>query len=123
MALHHLPDSGKRHLFADIFKYLTPGGVFINADQVAGESAAIEQRSLQIWSKRARELKVGERDLNAAVEQMKHDLPATVGQQLAWMRESGFTDVTCAYRNLIFAVLSGTKPVNSPEARAGSTTS
>jgi len=31
LALHHLPDSGKRHLFADIFKYLTPGGVFINA--------------------------------------------------------------------------------------------
>jgi len=26
LAIHHLPDSGKRHLFADIFKYLTPGG-------------------------------------------------------------------------------------------------
>jgi tRNA (cmo5U34)-methyltransferase len=122
-ALHHLPDSGKRHLFADIFKYLTSGGVFINADQVAGESAAIDQRSRQMWLKRARELKISERDLNAAVEQMKHDLPATVGQQLAWMRESGFTDVTCAYRNLIFAVLSGTKPVNAPDARSGSTTS
>ena len=123
LALHHLPDSGKRHLFADIFKYLTPGGVFINADQVGGETAAIEQRSRQMWLKRARELKVGERDLNAAVERMKHDLPATVGQQLAWMRESGFTEVTCAYRNLIFAVLSGTKPVNALEARSGSTTS
>jgi tRNA (cmo5U34)-methyltransferase len=41
LAIHHLPDSGKRHLFADIFKYLTPGGVFINADQVAGEGAAV----------------------------------------------------------------------------------
>src|SRR6266851_1130979 len=48
---------------------------------------AIDQRSRQMWIKRARELKVGERDLNAAVERMKHDLPATVGQQLAWMRE------------------------------------
>src|SRR5260370_32167566 len=38
LALHHLPDSGKRHLFADIFKYLTSGGVFINADQVGGET-------------------------------------------------------------------------------------
>jgi tRNA (cmo5U34)-methyltransferase len=118
LALYHLPDIGKRHLFGDIFKYLTPGGVFINADQVAGESAAIEKRSREMWTKRARELKISERDLNAAVERMKHDLPATVGQQLAWMRESGFTDVTCAYRNLIFAVISGTKPINS-----GSTTS
>jgi tRNA (cmo5U34)-methyltransferase len=93
LALHHLPDSGKRHLFADIFKYLTSGGVFINADQVGSETAAIDQRSRQIWLKRARELKVAKRDLNAAVERMKHDLPATVGQQLAWMRESGFPEV------------------------------
>jgi tRNA (cmo5U34)-methyltransferase len=123
LALYHLPDIGKRHLFGDIFKYLTRGGVFINADQVEGESAAIEQRSREMWTKRARELKISERDLNAAVERMKHDLPATVGQQLAWMRESGFTDVTCAYRNLIFAVISGTKPVNAPEGWVGSTTS
>src|SRR5229473_940396 len=122
LAIHHLPDSSKRHLFADIFKYLTSGGVLINADQVAGETAAIDQRSRQMWIRRARELKVGERDLNAALERMKQDLPATVGQQLAWMRESGFTEVCCAYRNLIFAVVSGTKPVNALEARFGATT-
>ena len=123
LAIHHLPDSGKRHLFVDIFKYLTSGGVFINADQVAGETVAIDQRSRQMWIKRARELNVGERDLNAALERMKQDLPATVGQQLAWMREAGFNNVACDYRNLIFAVLSGTKPVNALEARSGSTTS
>jgi tRNA (cmo5U34)-methyltransferase len=123
LAIHHLPDSGKRHLFSDIFKYLTPGGVFINADQVAGETAAIDQRSRQLWIKHVRELKVTEQDLNAALERMKQDLPATVGQQLAWMRGSGFIEVSCAYRNLIFAVLSGTKPVNAPQARPGATIS
>jgi tRNA (cmo5U34)-methyltransferase len=123
LAIHHLPDAGKRHLFSDIFKYLTPGGVFINADQVAGETAAIDQRSRQLWIKRARELKVSERDLNAEIERMKQDMPATVGQQLGWMRESGFIEVACAYRNLIFAVLSGTKPVSGPEARPGAVTS
>ncbi len=120
LAIHHLPDSGKRHLFGDIYKYLTPGGVFINADQVAGETAAIDQRARQMWINRARELKIGVRDLDAALERMKQDLPATVGQQLAWMRESGFIEVACAYRNLIFAVLSGTKPANPPDARPGS---
>ncbi len=123
LAIHHLPDTGKRHLFSDIFKYLTPGGVFINADQIAGESAAIDQRSRQGWIKRARELKVSERDLEAALERMKLDLPATVGQHLAWMRESGFVEVACVYRNLIFAVLSGLKPVNAPETRPGAITS
>jgi tRNA (cmo5U34)-methyltransferase len=114
LAIHHLPDSGKRHLFADIFKYLTPGGVFINADQVAGEGAAIEERSHRIWMERARELRITERDLSAALERMRQDLPATVGQQLAWLRETGFIEVSCSYRNLIFAVLSGSKPSVQP---------
>src|SRR5260370_39229682 len=58
LAIHHLPDSGKRHLFADIFNYLTPGGAVINADQVAGEGAAIDDRARQMWIKRARELQL-----------------------------------------------------------------
>jgi tRNA (cmo5U34)-methyltransferase len=116
LAIYHLPDSGKRHLFADVFKYLTPAGVFINADQVAGETEAIDLRARQRWIERAREQKVAEKDLNVAIERMKQDLPATVGQQLAWMREAGFIEVSCAYRNLIFAVLSGTKPAGRPES-------
>jgi tRNA (cmo5U34)-methyltransferase len=110
LAIHHLPDSGKRHLFGDVFKYLTPGGAFINADQVAGDTAASDRHAREQWMKRAQELKVTQRDLEAALERMKQDLPATVGQQLSWMREAGFIDVTCSYRNLIFAVLSGVKP-------------
>jgi len=110
LAIHHLPDDGKRHLFGDIFKYLTPDGVFVNADQVAGETATIDERARHLWMERARELKVGDRDLAAAIERMKQDLPATVGRQMSWMREAGFIEVSCAYRNLIFAVFSGVKP-------------
>jgi len=114
LSIYHLPDSGKRHLFGDIFKYLTPGGVFINADQVAGETASIDERSRAMWMERAREMKASDRDLEAALARMEQDLPATVGQQLAWLREAGFVEVACAYRNLIFAVISGMKPRNAP---------
>src|SRR5713226_9424582 len=86
LAIHHLPDSGKRHLFGDVFKYLTPGGAFINADQVAGDTAANDRHAREMWMARAREQKIAERDLEAALERMKQDLPATVGQQLVWMR-------------------------------------
>jgi tRNA (cmo5U34)-methyltransferase len=109
LAVSHLPDSGKRHLFADVFKYLTPGGAFIIADQVLGETAAIDQRSREMWIRRIRERKVAERDIDSELKRMKQELPATVGQQLAWMRDAGFTEVACSYRNLIFAVMSGTK--------------
>ena len=86
------------------------------------ETPAIDRRSRQAWIERARELKVSDRELDATIERMKRDLPATVGQQLAWMRESGFTEVACTYRNLIFAVLSGTKPVNPAVPRPSPTT-
>jgi tRNA (cmo5U34)-methyltransferase len=122
LAIYHLPDSGKRHLFADIFKYLARGGIFINADQVAGETQSLNQRLRQIWMKHVRESKIAERDLQSAIERMDRDLPATVGQQLAWMRETGFIEVTCTYRNLIFAVLSGKKPLNAPASAGLETT-
>ena len=110
LAIHHLPDIGKRRLFADVFQYLNPGGVFINADQVAGETDSIERRTREAWINRVREMKVSQRDLQAALNRMKHDLPSTLDQQLGWMREAGFVEVHCAYRNMIFAVFSGRKP-------------
>ena len=94
-----------------------PAGVFIDIDQVAGETAAIDQRSRRMWVKRALELKVSERELEAAIARIKQDFPATVGQYLGWMREAGFFEVSCTYRNLIFAVLSGTKPANTSARR------
>ncbi len=116
LAIYHLPDGGKRHLFADIFKYLSPGGVFINADEVAGETVAIDRQARARWVQRVREAKASERSLDAELERMKRDLPATVGQQLAWVREAGFVEVSCSYRNLIYAVLSGSKPATVPHA-------
>jgi len=52
----------------------------------------------RLWIKSARELKIAERDLAAGLERMKQDLPAPVGQQLVWMRDSGFVEVACTYR-------------------------
>ena len=38
LAIHHLDDAGKRALFARVRGALAAGGVFVNAEQVAGES-------------------------------------------------------------------------------------
>jgi len=43
----------------------------------------------------------------AARHRMAHDLPATVGTQLDWLSQTGFTDVDCFYKNLFFAVFAG----------------
>jgi tRNA (cmo5U34)-methyltransferase len=96
-------------IFAQAHAALTANGVFINADQVRGETAAIDRRCHDRWIARVRELGAPERDLMMALEQMKFDHTSTADEQLGWLREAGFREVGLAYRNLIFAVYCGTK--------------
>jgi tRNA (cmo5U34)-methyltransferase len=107
LSIHHLADDDKRALLGRVHEALKPGGVFVNADQVRGETDAMERRSHARWLERVRELGVSDRDLAQARERMKFDRPATVSAQLEWLREAGFREVACSYRNLIFAVYSG----------------
>ncbi len=109
LSIHHLADGDKRALFRRVHEALKPGGVFVNADQVRGETEAMEKRSHAKWLERVRELGVSDRDLGQARERMKFDRTATVSAQLEWLREAGFREVACSYRNLIFAVYSGEK--------------
>jgi tRNA (cmo5U34)-methyltransferase len=108
LSLHHLGDEAKRMIFAQAHAALTPGGVFINADQVRGETSEIDRRCHDRWIARVRELGAPERELMMALEQMKFDHTCTTDEQLGWLREAGFREVGLAYRNLIFAVYCGT---------------
>jgi tRNA (cmo5U34)-methyltransferase len=110
LAIHHLLDDDKRALYARIFGALRPAGVFINADQVMGPSAALERSYHEAWLRQVRALGVGETDLAAALERMKEDRMAPLEPQLAWLRQAGFSDVDCWYKHYRFAVFSGTKP-------------
>jgi tRNA (cmo5U34)-methyltransferase len=109
LSIHHLADDGKRRLFGKIYNALDSGGVFVNADQVRGETETIERRAHEVWLARVRELGLDESSLRAALERMKLDRTATLDDQLGWLRERGFREVTCGYKNLIFAVYSGIK--------------
>ena len=105
LAIHHLDDPGKRDLFARVRAALAPGGVFVNAEQVAGESASLDALFAERHERAARALGATEAEWAAAVQRMSHDLCATVGDQLAWLRSAGFTDAGCLWRDGRFAVL------------------
>jgi tRNA (cmo5U34)-methyltransferase len=109
LSIHHLADDKKRMIFSQACAALNSGGVFINADQVRGETADIDRRNHDRWLQRVRELGLPQRELAMALERMRFDHTATAEEQLAWLRETGFREVGLAYRNLIFAVYSGTK--------------
>ena len=84
---------------------LAPGGVFVNAEQVAGESASLDAFYVERHERAARALGATEAEWAAAAQRMSHDLCATVEDQLAWLRAAGFADAGCLWRDGRFAVL------------------
>ncbi len=109
LSIHHLSDGQKRSLFDRIHGALNDGGVFINAEQFRGATPERDRFHHERWITRVRELGVDDRDLAAALDRMKFDRAATLDDQLEWLREAGFRDIDCAYKNLIFAVYCGIK--------------
>jgi tRNA (cmo5U34)-methyltransferase len=109
LSIHHLSDEEKRQLFRRIGTALVPGGIFVNADQVLGITPAIEAVYRGTWLRQVRDAGVSDHDLQEAQKRMALDQMASLDDQLSWMREAGFGDVTCWYKNYSFTVFSGRK--------------
>jgi tRNA (cmo5U34)-methyltransferase len=105
LAIHHLADADKADLFTRARKALAPGGVFVNAEQVAGESAELEAYNLRRHELAARALGSDDAEWDAAVERMRHDRKVTVDWHLERFREAGFADAACLFKDHSFAVL------------------
>jgi len=107
LSIHHLTELQKIQLFKNIYNHLSPDGIFINADQVQGETAQIDQRYREIWIKQVQENGVTATELEAAFERMKEDKMSTLKSQLQWLQEADFIEVNCWYKNYSFAVFGG----------------
>lgn len=109
LSIHHLTDNEKEELFRKIYASLKPNGLFINADQVLGESNNIEQTYRNVWLKQVKENGVSESSLASALERMKEDKMSTLIDQLIWLKKANFKEVDCWYKNYSFVVYSGRK--------------
>jgi tRNA (cmo5U34)-methyltransferase len=107
LAIHHLDDPDKADLFRRIRGVLAEGGVFVNAEQVAGPTPVLDRRYDEVWAASAVALGASAQELAAARERMAFDRPAPVEAQCGWLREAGFTDVDCYYKSWRFAVFGG----------------
>lgn len=105
LAVHHLDDAGKRDLFARVHDALAPGGVFVDAEQVAGPTGLFDDAYHRWHERRAKELGTTDEEWLGAVERMRHDRTASVEHQLTWLREAGFADVDCVWKDHRLAVL------------------
>jgi len=107
LAIHHLEQDAKKALFARIHNALSPGGLFVNAEQVLGPTPALEERYALRWLADVRAAGVPEDEIEKARQRMSFDRCASVEDQLAWLREAGFRDVDCSFKSWRFAVLNG----------------
>ncbi|WP_233558917.1 class I SAM-dependent methyltransferase [Micromonospora radicis] len=110
LAIHHLDDAGKRDLYRRVAAALGPGGVFVNAEQVAGPTPELDRRYHQVWLAQVAALGSDAAEIAAAEQRMTYDRPAPVDEQCRWLTEAGLVDVDCFFKSWRFAVFGGHAP-------------
>jgi tRNA (cmo5U34)-methyltransferase len=105
LAIHHLTDGEKQTLFRHIRGVLRPGGVFVNAEQVAGPTPFFTDVYAAWHESRARAGGSDDEEWAGAVERMAFDRCASVEDQLRWLRGAGFEHADCLFKEHRFAVI------------------
>jgi tRNA (cmo5U34)-methyltransferase len=109
LSIHHLDDADKRTVFSRAYRSLRPRGVFVNADQVAGPTPELDERYKALWLEQVRAAGATEQQIADSLYRKQEDRCAPVAEQLGWLREAGFADADCWYKDNCFAVFAGTK--------------
>jgi len=110
LSIHHLEDDRKRALLDPIYTALRPGGLFINADHIAGPTSELEEIYQLRWLSDVLAEGATEQQIADSLFRQQEDRRTPVATQLAWLREAGFINVDCWYKHSSFAVMSGTRP-------------
>ena len=118
-AIHHSEDDRKRTLYEDIFYLLNPGGVFVNVEHVASATLLGETLFEDAYAenltrhRRARGEEIEQADVREEIRNRPDkaaNLLAPVEIQLKWLREMGYRDVDCYWKQYELAVLAGFRP-------------
>jgi tRNA (cmo5U34)-methyltransferase len=110
LSIHHLEDDRKEALMDRAFAALKPGGVFINADHIAGPTPELEAIYQDRWLSQVREQGATDQQIAESLYRQQEDRRSPVELQLTWLRDAGFQHVDCHYKDGSFAVLTGSKP-------------
>lgn len=103
LAIHHLQHDEKRDLFRRIRDVLTPGGLFVNVEQILAPTPALEALYDHEHEQHVQDAGTPPHEWAAGRERMKYDVCAELGAQLGWLREAGFATVDCLAKDWRFA--------------------
>jgi tRNA (cmo5U34)-methyltransferase len=130
IAIHNVRYPDRIHgTYREVFPFVAPGGCFLNLDRVEGEGllARNAERHAQVMARRQEVFEeTGQRRSFAEVEpdvyvrrgrtqahgeprepdeRMAAHEPATLANQLRWLKEAGFAEVECFWRDRQQAVI------------------
>ena len=87
LSIHHLTDEEKQDLFRRVFRLVRDGGVFLNLDQIRGESPEMEDLYRTRWLEYVRRQGATEQQISESLERRRtYDHDALLGEQLEWLR-------------------------------------
>lgn len=117
LAIHHLNETEKNHLFKYIYTKLNLGGLFINYDPVLSLSQELERIELMMWKEwilnyEAEISPRRDKSLDYIPSQYKSNrdnVPGTLDSQLEMLRNTGFLDVNLFYKYGLFCLFGGRK--------------
>lgn len=107
LAIHHLDDTGKRLLFADLYGALRTGGVFVLADIIKPASPFGNEIAAGCWDEEVKRRAMAIDGTEHGFElfhraEWNHfrddkldpiDKPSLLTDQIDWLRDAGFADV------------------------------
>ena len=110
LSIHHLSDPDKKELFARIHGLINKGGVFINVDQIRGETEGLQKLYWTHWLEQVRRSGAPAQQIEESIHRRQaYDQDALLSDQIQWFKDAGFEDVDCVYKNYFVGVFYGIK--------------
>jgi tRNA (cmo5U34)-methyltransferase len=123
LAIHHLTGDEKQALFADVYRLLSEGGVFVIADLVEHDSTAGRRAAAEQWDAIVRQQAIDPDGNEQAFEFFQRegwnsfrstepddiDHPSPLLAQLHWLKEHGYVDVDVYWMLAGHAIFAGWK--------------
>jgi tRNA (cmo5U34)-methyltransferase len=105
LSIHHLNDEKKRQLCQRVYTALREGGIFVNVDQIKGETEYLQNLYWDLWLQHVRAVDAPEEQIRESIKRRTtYDQDAFLVDQIQWLREAGFANVDCVYRHTFVGV-------------------
>ena len=110
MVLHHVDVTEKPALYRRLYDALRPGGVFFVIDILRSNNGHLQNMYLEKWKDFMRQNELPEDTIEEQVTlHRQEDRPATLEEELAILREAGFSSVDVVLKQYYVTLFGGVK--------------